>query len=158
MGHYLFNVNPYLPSGPVHPYQLDKSISIFRGVWCTFFIFFFWMKFLYANSVDPYQTPCSAASDLGLHCLPRFQKGDARFIWVKSMLFKVNFISDFASLPQEDQDKYNSLVDTGRYTVCPCQFSVCFCIICLSVCLCPSAVCLFIRLSVWMCFRLFVGK
>ena len=24
----------------------------------------------FANSGDPYQMPCSAASDLGLHCLP----------------------------------------------------------------------------------------
>ena len=33
------NINPHLPSGPVHPYQLEESISNFRGVWCTFFIF-----------------------------------------------------------------------------------------------------------------------
>ena len=31
-----------------------------------------------ANSVDPDQTPRSAASDLGLHCLPM----DARHKWV----------------------------------------------------------------------------
>ena len=29
--------NPYLPSGLFHPYQLDESISIFRGGWCIFF-------------------------------------------------------------------------------------------------------------------------
>ena len=29
-------LNPHLPSGLSHPYQLDKSISSFRGVWCTF--------------------------------------------------------------------------------------------------------------------------
>ena len=35
-------LNPHLPSGPVHPYQLDESISNFRGVWCTFsFLFYF---------------------------------------------------------------------------------------------------------------------
>ena len=58
-----------MPGGPVHPYQLDESISNFRGVWCAF-------SFLFnlANSVDPDQTPHSAASDLGLHCLPRSQK------------------------------------------------------------------------------------
>ena len=28
------------------------------------------MAKLFANSGDPDQTPCSAASDLGLHCLP----------------------------------------------------------------------------------------
>ena len=29
--------NPYIPSGLVYPYALDKSIFYFRGVWCTFF-------------------------------------------------------------------------------------------------------------------------
>ena len=32
-------INPHLPSGPVHPYQMDESISNFRGVWCTFSFF-----------------------------------------------------------------------------------------------------------------------
>ena len=32
-------IDPHLPIGPVHPYQMDESISNFRGVWCTFFIF-----------------------------------------------------------------------------------------------------------------------
>ena len=36
----------------------------------------------YEQSVDPDQTPRSAASDLGLHCLPMFQKWDTRLIWV----------------------------------------------------------------------------
>ena len=35
-----YRINPFLPSGLVHPCpiscQLDKSISSFRGVWCTF--------------------------------------------------------------------------------------------------------------------------
>ena len=30
----------------------------------------------------PDHTRRSAASDLGLHCLPRFQERDARLIWV----------------------------------------------------------------------------
>ena len=38
--------------------------------------------FCLANSEDPDQTPRSAASDLGLHCLPRSPKRDARLIWV----------------------------------------------------------------------------
>ena len=56
-------------------------MSNFRGVWCTFFFFFFW-KFLLANSEDPYQTPRSVATDMGLHCLPMSRKWDARLIWV----------------------------------------------------------------------------
>ena len=35
-----------------------------------------------ANSVDPDQTPHSAASDLGLHCLPMSHLWDARHKWV----------------------------------------------------------------------------
>ena len=73
--------NPHLPSGLFHPYQLDGSILNFRGVWCTFsFLFDFKYIFLLANSEDPDQTPHSAASDLGLHCLPMSQKWDTRLI------------------------------------------------------------------------------
>ena len=68
-----------------HPYLLNVSISKFRGVWCIF-LFWFFLKynFLLANSVVPDQTPRSAASDLGLHCLPMSIKWDARLIWVKN--------------------------------------------------------------------------
>ena len=77
-------INPQLPSGPVHPYQLDKSISNFRAVWCTYsFLFYFEYIFLLAKGEDPDQTPHSAVSDLGLHCLPMSQNWDARLIWVK---------------------------------------------------------------------------
>ena len=40
-----------------------------------------------ANMVDPDQTPRFAASDLGLQCLPRSLKMDAKLIWVKKRLF-----------------------------------------------------------------------
>ena len=39
-----------------------------------------------ANSVDPDQTPHSAASDLGLHCLPMSLLWDARHKWVNKCL------------------------------------------------------------------------
>ena len=40
--------------------------------------------------VDPDQMPRSAASDLGLHCLPMSKKWDARLIWVNgSFLYTV---------------------------------------------------------------------
>ena len=32
-------LNPSLPSGISHPYQLDESISNSMGAWCSFFIF-----------------------------------------------------------------------------------------------------------------------
>ena len=51
------------------------------------------------TSVDPDQTPHSVASDLGLHCLPRSQKRDARLIWEKdsnsTMLWFLNCIAYF---------------------------------------------------------------
>ena len=37
---------------------------------------------LFANSADPDQMPCSAASDLGLHCLPVILLGVSRLQWV----------------------------------------------------------------------------
>ena len=38
---------------------------------------------LFANSGDPDQTPHSAASDLGLHCLPITHLWVSRLQWVK---------------------------------------------------------------------------
>ena len=47
------------------------------------------------NSVDPDQTPHSAASDLGLHCLPMSLLWDARLKWVK----RKEFVFPFQSKP-----------------------------------------------------------
>ena len=44
---------------------------------------------LNANSVDPDQTLRSAASELGLHCLPVFLLWDARHKWVKLIGFQM---------------------------------------------------------------------
>ena len=41
---------------------------------------------LIANSVDPDQMPHSAASDLGLHCLPVSLLRDARHEWVNMLM------------------------------------------------------------------------
>ena len=38
---------------------------------------------IFANNRDPDQTPRSAASDLGLHCLPVALLGVSRLQWVK---------------------------------------------------------------------------
>ena len=43
------------------------------------------MSELNANSVEPDQTPCSAASDLGLHCLPMSLLWDASLKWVNQI-------------------------------------------------------------------------
>ena len=47
------------------------AMSLVGLVFCFFFVFFFLeIPRFNANSVDPDQTPCFAASDLGLDCLP----------------------------------------------------------------------------------------
>ena len=57
--------------------SLDRSISNTRGVWLVYLLpCFIEIPVFNANSVDPDQTPRSAASDLGLHCLPV-----SLFIW-----------------------------------------------------------------------------
>ena len=46
------------------------------------------MMELFANSGDPDQTPRSAASDLGLHCLSVTLLGVSRLQWVKPYLLE----------------------------------------------------------------------
>ena len=56
---------------------------ILRGVGVIFiFLFHFSMKFLCANRIAPDGTPHSAASHLGLCCLPMSHKRDTRLKWV----------------------------------------------------------------------------
>ena len=63
--------NPYMPSGLFYLNSLDRFISYIGGVWLVFNITMFsGVSELNATSVDPYQTPRSVASDLGLHCFP----------------------------------------------------------------------------------------
>ena len=51
--------------------SLDGSISSRSGVLLVLqLLCVAYIPVCYANSVDPDQTPRSAASDLGLHCLP----------------------------------------------------------------------------------------
>ena len=64
-------LNPFMPSGLFYLNCLDRSISNS----CDYFLLlpcFIEIPVLNTNSVDPNQTPRSAAaSDLGLHCLQR---------------------------------------------------------------------------------------
>ena len=70
-------------NGLSHPYHLDESIFIFRGIRSNFsFLFHFSMKFVSANRIAPVETSHFAASNLGLFCLPRSHKKDDRGIWV----------------------------------------------------------------------------
>ena len=69
-------VNPYLTNRFSHHYHLGSPLS-FLGVGCSN-LFHFLMKFLYANRIAPDGTSHSAASQLGLYCLPMSHKRDAR--------------------------------------------------------------------------------
>ena len=77
-----------MPNEFFHLRCLDRSISNRRGVWlvlllpCSIEILVF-----NANSLDPDQTPHSAASDLGLGCLPMSHLWDARHKWVNTGKF-----------------------------------------------------------------------
>ena len=55
--------------------------------WFLFFLYFIELPVLNANSVNPDQASRSAASDLGLHCLPTPFLWDTRHKWVKQVHF-----------------------------------------------------------------------
>ena len=68
-----------MPSGRFYLSSLDQSISSLSSVWLVVLLLcFIEMPVINANSVDPDQTPRSAASDLGLHCLPVSHLWDVR--------------------------------------------------------------------------------
>ena len=78
-------LNPNKSNGLSHPYHLDEPIFIFRGIRSGFsFLFHFSMKFLKANIIAPDGTPRFAASHLGLFCLPKSHKKDARLKCVRT--------------------------------------------------------------------------
>ena len=67
-----------MTNGFSHHYHLGESSFIFRGIRSDFkFSYNFLMKFLLANRIAPDGMPRSAASHLGLYCLPMPHKKDA---------------------------------------------------------------------------------
>ena len=52
------------------------------------------MAEVFANSEDPNQTPHSAASDLGLHCLPVTLLGVSQLQWVNDYIQSILIISN----------------------------------------------------------------
>ena len=67
--------NPPLTNGLSHPYHLDQSIFIFRGIGSNFsFLFHFLMKTMSTNRIAPDGMPRFAASHLGLLSLPLSHK------------------------------------------------------------------------------------
>ena len=87
----MFLLNPYKPRGLFYHNSLDRFISYIRSVWLVFIILscFVEISELNTNSVNPDQTPRSAASDQGVLCLPVPLLLDARHTWVKIVTPKV---------------------------------------------------------------------
>ena len=79
-----------MPNGLFYINSLDRSISNIRGVWLISIITIFDRNSCIKCSVNPDQTPRSAASDLGLHCLPMSLKWDAGHKWVDKVKRGVN--------------------------------------------------------------------
>ena len=50
------------------------------------------MSLVNANSVDPDQTPRSAASDLGLHCLPMSHLGTLVYVSVEDLAVRRMYV------------------------------------------------------------------
>ena len=72
-------VNPLMMNGLAHHYHLGEPNFIIRGLRSDFeFLFHFSIKFLQANRIAPDWMPRSAASHLGLYCLPMSHKKDTR--------------------------------------------------------------------------------
>ena len=67
--------NPYLTNGFSHCYHMDDSTFIFRGIRSDFLYF---IQFFDENRIAPDGTPRTAASQLGLFCLPMSHKRDVR--------------------------------------------------------------------------------
>ena len=67
--------------------SLDRSLSNKRGVWLVLLQYYCFIEIpiFRANSEDPDQTPRSAASDLGLHCLSMSILRDTRHKWVNAL-------------------------------------------------------------------------
>ena len=63
-----------------HPYHLDESIFIFRGMGGGVIILISFLDEKKANRIAPDGTPRFAASHLGLFCLLISHKKDVRFI------------------------------------------------------------------------------
>ena len=103
--------NPFMPSGFFYLNSLNMFISYIRGVWLVLLLScFIEISELNANSVDYDQTPHSAASDLGLHCLSVSLKWDARLKKVKFCIFRLRFdgVIDACDIQNCNADKSNT--------------------------------------------------
>ena len=79
----------------------------------VFFFQFYSISNRYSCTEDPDQTPHSAASDLGLHCLPMSPKWDARLIWVKYLSCCISYVQvNAASCQSKFADHFRILTES----------------------------------------------
>ena len=81
-----------------HTIYWKSRISILGKSSFEIYIFLEKMAKLFANSGDPDQTPHSAESDLGLHCLPFTLLRVSRLQWVNQSFLSWCFVSDIMEL------------------------------------------------------------
>ena len=89
------------------------------------------MAKLFVNCGDPDQTPHSAASDLGLHCLPITLSGISRLKWINFIYLFIYFYFYFrcndvkhsdikrAKIVEEDVNNNDVTHLKHKYNVCP---------------------------------------
>ena len=104
-----------------HTMYWKNPISILGTSRYEIYIFLEKMAKLFANGGDPDQTPRSAASDLGLHCLPITLLRVSRLHWVKLLTFEPehSLFYKIACAPSEDSDQPAYLRSITRlFAVC----------------------------------------
>ena len=80
------SINPLYTEWNIPHYILEEFNFNYRYVWlCDLGISYRKKAKLFSNSGDPDQRPCSAASDLGLHCLQIIHLGVSRLQWANIM-------------------------------------------------------------------------
>ena len=72
-------INLIMPSGLFYLNSLERSISNRKSVLLQCFVE---IPVVNTNSVEPYQKPQTAATDMGIQCLPMLLLWDARHKWV----------------------------------------------------------------------------
>ena len=77
------DINPLVTNGLSHPYHLNKSTLILKGIRSNLsFLFPFFDEIHVSKQNRSDGTPRFVASHLGLFCLPMSHKKDDRLIWV----------------------------------------------------------------------------
>ena len=117
------HLNPFMPSGSFYFNILDRFISYIRGFWLVFIMpWFVELSEPNANSVDPDQTPRSAASDLDVHCLLVSLLWDARLILVKCAGCRLLHTTNCISSIKDKISRYKLIVIDVIIRVCPDHF------------------------------------